>query len=86
MDPIDCIAEVAPTPLLVMHGRQDRIAPWKMGQELFDAAREPKELWLTEDTGHMDVWWAREEEAQARLNTFFDRALASQEFGREFKR
>ncbi len=77
LDPISYIAEVSPVPLLVMHGKLDRIAPWTMGQRLYDAAKDSKEIWLTEDTNHMEVWFERPEEARARLIAFFERSLTS---------
>lgn len=41
-------------PVLVMHGREDRIIPFWHGQKLFDAAPEPKQhLWI-EDAQHND--------------------------------
>jgi fermentation-respiration switch protein FrsA (DUF1100 family) len=76
-DAVDEIGKVAPTPLLIMQGKRDRIVPWKMGQRLFDAAKDPKELWLIDDSDHMEVWFTHSQEAQDRLSGFFDRALGS---------
>jgi hypothetical protein len=77
LDPQDHIASVSPVPVMIIHGKQDRIAPWVMGQNLFDAAKEPKEVWLIEDTNHMEVWFEKPREARARLTEFFDRAIAA---------
>jgi fermentation-respiration switch protein FrsA (DUF1100 family) len=42
-------------PILVLHGEQDRIVPPRFGHALFDAASEPKELWLAREAGHEDL-------------------------------
>jgi fermentation-respiration switch protein FrsA (DUF1100 family) len=42
-------------PILVLHGEQDRIVPPRFGRALFDAASEPKELWLAREAGHEDL-------------------------------
>jgi hypothetical protein len=74
-DPVDFVGRISPVPVLFMHGKADRIAPWEMSQELFDAAKEPKELWLIEGMNHTGVWEAEPEIARRRLLAFFDRAL-----------
>jgi len=44
------------TPLLLIHGDQDRVLPQSHGRALFDAAQQPKQaLWL-EGAGHTDVY------------------------------
>jgi fermentation-respiration switch protein FrsA (DUF1100 family) len=43
------------SPVMVMHGARDRIIPVEMGRAVFDAANEPKELWIAVDAGHVDL-------------------------------
>lgn len=43
-------------PLLVMHGRRDRVVPFKQGRAVFDAAPEPKEFLAVEGAGHEDTY------------------------------
>ncbi len=40
------------SPLLVVHGTADPLIPARLGQQLFDAAREPKRLILVEGASH----------------------------------
>lgn len=47
-------ARVAPTPLLVVHGDADALFPVDHGQALYDAAREPKHLWIERGFGHAE--------------------------------
>lgn len=42
-------------PLLVIHGDIDALIPVEEGLALFEAAGEPKELFLVEGAGHNDV-------------------------------
>jgi fermentation-respiration switch protein FrsA (DUF1100 family) len=72
-DPIACVARVAPTPLLLMHGRNDTIVPYEMAEELYAAANEPKELWLIDGVGHYEALSEHADVAQPRLLAFFDR-------------
>lgn len=44
-------------PKLFIHGTADRIVPWRMSQELYDAAPEPKRLIKVEGAGHSNVVW-----------------------------
>ncbi|WP_404365024.1 alpha/beta hydrolase [Marinobacter sp.] len=45
------IANISPTPVMIIHSVRDGIIPFHHGKELFDAAREPKEF-LQTDTPH----------------------------------
>ncbi|HKQ47411.1 MAG TPA: alpha/beta hydrolase [Phycisphaerae bacterium] len=76
-DPIDRVGQLAPTPILIMHGRRDRIAPWPMAQRLYDASGQPRELWLIDDMDHMQVWFEQPEESRRRLLDFYTRSLKS---------
>lgn len=55
LDPIDAVGEVSPLPLLLVHGEDDEIIPPKMSQELFEAAREPKQLLLVPGMSHNET-------------------------------
>ena len=52
--PDEAAALISPIPLLVVHGDQDPYFPVYHGQRLFDAAREPKELWIVPGFGHAE--------------------------------
>ncbi len=43
-------------PLLVIHGTEDRVIPWRFGKKLFDAAPEPKKFITLIDGGHRFVY------------------------------
>ena len=41
------------TPILIMHGKKDRIVPFSMGKRLFEIANEPKFFLQIDDDDHM---------------------------------
>ncbi len=43
-------------PKLILHGDRDRIIPYRMGRELFEAGAEPKVFHTIEGAGHNDTW------------------------------
>ena len=42
-------------PVLVIHGTADEVIPFRHGEALFRAAREPKRNWWVENAGHNDL-------------------------------
>jgi len=52
--PADAAARIAPTPFLVVHGGRDLYFPVDHAQQLYAAAREPKELWIIPEFGHAE--------------------------------
>ena len=52
LSPLDLVARISPRPLLLMHGLLDSIVAPSHSQSLFQAARDPKKLWLVADAHH----------------------------------
>ncbi|GHV09263.1 phospholipase [Campylobacterota bacterium] len=52
-DPAVHIGNLAPLPILIIHGDHDPIVGYNHAHRLFDAAREPKELWILFGGGHI---------------------------------
>lgn len=50
--PVEVVAEVSPTPILIVHGDGDDTVPVGEARLLYDAAREPKELFIVPGGGH----------------------------------
>lgn len=53
---IDKIKKVQ-CPVLVIHGKDDRIVPFWHGEKLFEAANEPKLRFWVDEAGHNDLFW-----------------------------
>jgi pimeloyl-ACP methyl ester carboxylesterase len=54
MPPAEAAALISPVPVLIVHGDKDIYFPLDHGQQLYDAAAEPKELWIIPGFGHAE--------------------------------
>jgi pimeloyl-ACP methyl ester carboxylesterase len=52
--PAEAAAQIAPTPFLVVHGDQDVYFPVDHAHQLYEAAGDPKELWIIPGFGHAE--------------------------------
>jgi fermentation-respiration switch protein FrsA (DUF1100 family) len=57
-------------PILVVHGRADRVVKFWHGQMLFDNANEPKQFLWIENAGHGDVSYVASEQYEQVLRNF----------------
>ena len=48
----NCIGGIAPRPVVLIHGEEDEIVPISNARRLYDAAGEPKQLFILPGTGH----------------------------------
>jgi uncharacterized protein len=70
------VGNLAPIPLLLLHGTADPLIPYAHSQRLFDKAREPKTLITVEGGGHIDALTSRfGVKYQEALLNFFDASL-----------
>jgi len=74
-DPIHSVAQIAPRPLLIMHAGKDIQVPVEEARRLFDATREPKELWIVPNAMHRRIEEVARDEYHKRIVEFFDRAF-----------
>ena len=75
-DPIDYVARIAPRPLLVIASAEDKICFAELGRELFDAAAEPKEFVLVQDSEHLQTVAENVDGVQDKILRLFERAVA----------
>jgi pimeloyl-ACP methyl ester carboxylesterase len=54
LPPADAAARISPAPLLVVHGDRDEYFPADHAEQIFDAAQQPKELWIEPGFGHAE--------------------------------
>lgn len=76
LDASEDIARLAPRPLLLIHGADDVLIPPEILDELFDAAREPKEKWLGPGP-HSNIMTTAFGGYQERVLAFLKRAGAT---------
>jgi len=75
IDPESVIGSIAPAPVLVIAGEGDDMIPAENGRKLYQAAREPKELWIIPVGGHGGTVAAAGNEYNKKIGDFFDRYL-----------
>jgi pimeloyl-ACP methyl ester carboxylesterase len=54
MPPAEAAAHISPIPFLVVHGDKDPYFPVEHAHQLYEAAHEPKELWVVPGFGHAE--------------------------------
>jgi len=75
---LDVIAQIAPRPILIVHGEDDRVIPISQGRLLFAAAGEPKGFVAIADAGHCQTLDVDTPHYQRRMLTFLDEALVEE--------
>ena len=69
------IGQISPRPVFLLQGGADEVVSPESGRRLYDAAKEPKELWIEPDLGHVQFLNKRPEEFERRLIAFYDKYL-----------
>ncbi len=70
------LATIYPRPVLIIHGTHDNLFPLYHAQNMYSAAKEPKELWVIKGLGHRDPVQGHEEEYATRVILFFEDAFS----------
>ncbi|MFZ2259310.1 MAG: alpha/beta hydrolase [Luteococcus japonicus] len=58
MQPVDVVAEIAPRPLLIVHGTHDHVIPVEHAHRLADAAGDGCELRIVDGVDHCGAYFA----------------------------
>ena len=74
--PIDHVAGLQ-APVLIAVGTEDLRTTVAETQRIFDAAARPKELWLVDGAGHVDLYGFNPRAYEARVFAFLARCLAA---------
>jgi fermentation-respiration switch protein FrsA (DUF1100 family) len=61
--------------VLIIHGTRDSVVPVAQAHELYDAAGEPKQLWILEGIPHCSAYFADRIGYSRRVADFFSHAL-----------
>jgi uncharacterized protein len=69
LDPITVVGDIAPRPSFFICGTDDKIVDYRQTVALYEAAGEPKELWVIEGGGHTQA--TAEQEGRQKLAAFF---------------
>jgi dienelactone hydrolase len=71
----DLAARIAPTPFFLIYAVPGQGGEAELSERFFEAAREPKQIWLVPGAGHTGGIEARPDEYERRVVGFFDDAL-----------
>ena len=74
-DPIRMVSRIAPRPLLVIAPKADQLISWRQSLRLYEAAGEPKELFVVEGAGHAEAYAVDPEAYRRRVLDFLERHL-----------
>jgi fermentation-respiration switch protein FrsA (DUF1100 family) len=75
VDPLKEVAKIAPRACLFIHGLRDRTCEPEDSVRLYEAAEDPKGLWLLEGAGHCDAYFLDREAYCDRVAAFFEEHL-----------
>ena len=75
-DPIDYVDDISPTPAFFVTGTHDRVCDPKQLIELYEAACEPKSIWVIEGGGHVGALTETDGEGLNRLDGFLTECIS----------
>jgi len=75
LDPISAVARIAPRGLLLIAPKDDELINWRQSVRLFEAAGEPKELYVVAGAAHAQAYATEPDEYRRRVLDFLDRYL-----------
>jgi len=75
VNPLREVAKIAPRACLFIHGQLDKTCDPEDSVNLYEAAGEPKELWLLEGASHCDAYFADREAYCEKVAAFLEEHL-----------
>ncbi len=73
--PIDDIGKISPRPVFIIHGSNDTFVGEDAGQRLYNAAGEPRSLWMAPGASHIQAFDLLRDEYTRRVIALFDANL-----------
>jgi dipeptidyl aminopeptidase/acylaminoacyl peptidase len=75
ISPIDVVARVAPRGLLLIAPREDRLVSWRQSVAMYEAAGEPKELYVVDGAAHGEARLVGGADYERRVLGFLERHM-----------
>lgn len=75
LSPLRSAAALSPRPFLVIQGEQDERMTLEGTRQIYDAAGEPKQLWVVKESGHLEAFSLNPDAYRKRLLGFFESSL-----------
>eukprot|EP01087_Luapelamoeba_hula_P021137 TRINITY_DN7332_c0_g1_i1.p1 TRINITY_DN7332_c0_g1~~TRINITY_DN7332_c0_g1_i1.p1 ORF type:complete len:605 (+),score=103.27 TRINITY_DN7332_c0_g1_i1:60-1874(+) len=73
--PYQVIEKISPRPVMLMHGTADDLVPKDHSENLYEVAKEPKELWLATNAWHCALYDMYPVEFGMRVHSFLHKYL-----------
>ncbi len=80
-EPVREVGKIAPRPILLIHGDRDHLVPIEHAYALYEAAGEPRMLWVANGSGHVQARVDQPENYYAQISAFVDRWLEAEPAG-----
>jgi uncharacterized protein len=75
MRPVDDISKLSPRPVFIIQGDHDSLVPPSSAQALYNAAGEPRRIWIGEGMEHVAMFSSMPAEYERRVMDFFNSAF-----------
>lgn len=75
--PLHAISGISPRPVLIIHGKRDRLTDVEDAETLYRACGDPKALWIIEEAGHARTRRAGVDAYDRRIIGFFKEHLSA---------
>ena len=77
--PASTIDELTPIPVMILHGTDDAVIPFKHGQMLFEKTKQPKQMISVPNGRHTDALMRNDQRYRKSLVHFFEETLETHE-------
>jgi fermentation-respiration switch protein FrsA (DUF1100 family) len=71
------VSSISPRPILIIHAHDDKEITVSNAHHIHQHAKEPKDLWLVKNAGHLGAHALYQDEYEQRIIDFFNRSLLS---------
>ena len=71
----DFVEKLSPVPLMIVHGKNDRVVPIGQGEVLFKKAKDPKTFFKVENGGHNNALAMNEGDYEKKVLAWLDEVL-----------
>jgi fermentation-respiration switch protein FrsA (DUF1100 family) len=75
MNPVEDISRISPRAVFLIQGLSDTAIPPHSAERLYEAAGEPKQIWLEREVGHMAMYPQKGNQYIERVIGFFEKYL-----------
>lgn len=75
VDPVHWVSRISPRGLLIIAPKDDALISWRQGVRLYEAAAEPKELYVVEGAEHAEAFAVAPEAYRSRVLDFLERFI-----------